>query len=339
MLAAVIGAGAVGAIYAEMLTKRYGKEQIGIIVDEERRKRYEEDSPIFLNGKQFQGNFVSAPHAGSKKEPASHAAHERSSEERSSDESSPELIIIAVKGYHLDQAVRDIDPFVGKRTQIISLINGIASEQALIETFGSDHVIPALTAGQDSVKQGSRISYTKCGKIVIGEYPDGTYGNRSSRSSESVSALPQRVQSVHRLLSDAGIPCEIAADIKKEQWWKLMVNAGINQVSAVRRLPYGAFQQEGAARSEMLAAMHEVYHAARAEGIGLEASDIQSWLDLLSTLSPEGKTSMLQDVENGRPTEAELFAGTVIPIAERHHIDVPVNRKLYAALKKNLARK
>jgi len=330
MLAAVIGAGAVGAIYADMLTKRYGKEQIGIIVDEERGKRYEGDDPIFLNGKQFQGNFVSAPHAGSEEEPASAAAHERLP-----DESSPELIIIAVKGYHLDQAICDMRPFVGSKTQIISLLNGIASEQALIEAFGSEQVIPALTAGQDSVKQGSRIAYTKCGKIVIGEYPDGTHGNSSARRNESVSAQPsQRVQSAHRLLSDAGIPCEIADDIIREQWWKLMVNAGINQVSAVRRLPYGAFQQEGEARAEMFAAMHEVYHAARAEGIGLDESDIQSWLDLLSTLSPEGKTSMLQDVENGRPTEVELFAGTIIPIAERHHIDVPVNRRLYAALKR-----
>jgi 2-dehydropantoate 2-reductase len=69
------------------------------------------------------------------------------------------------------------------------------------------------------------------------------------------------------------------------------------------------------------------------EGTGLERADIDAWLATLAGLNPEGKTSMLQDVEAGRRTEVDLFAGTVLEIARTHQVPVPVNETLYRIIR------
>ena len=96
-----------------------------------------------------------------------------------------------------------------------------------------------------------------------------------------------------------------------------MINVGINQGSAVLRAPYGLFQRSEYARELMVDAMREVLALSELEQTGLGESDIDAWLDTLRGLNPEGKTSMVQDVEAGRPTEVDLFAGTVLEIASR----------------------
>ena len=111
-----------------------------------------------------------------------------------------------------------------------------------------------------------------------------------------------------------------------------MINVGINQVSAALRAPYKLFQDPGEARSLMDSAMREVMLLAQAQGINLIEGDIESWHDVLSNLSPDGKTSMLQDVEAGRKTEVEMFSGKVIELGKRLDIATPVNEELFRKL-------
>jgi len=79
----------------------------------------------------------------------------------------------------------------------------------------------------------------------------------------------------------------------------------------------------------MLSAMREVVPLAACEGVSLGENDIARWMAVVATLSPEGKPSMSQDLEAGRPTELGLFAGTVLEMARRYGIDVPFNRMLF----------
>lgn len=126
---------------------------------------------------------------------------------------------------------------------------------------------------------------------------------------------------------------EVPPDMIRTLWWKFMINVGINQVSAALEAPYGGFQQQGEARNLMESAMREVVALARASGVHLSDADIDDWYTILPTLSPLGKTSMLQDVEGGRKTEVEMFAGKVIEIGERYGVPTPVNRYLFEAIR------
>jgi 2-dehydropantoate 2-reductase len=116
-------------------------------------------------------------------------------------------------------------------------------------------------------------------------------------------------------------------------WWKFMINVGINQASAVLRAPYGVFQSLPEARDLMESAMQEVILLARAMNINLSGKDVDEWLAFLSTLAPGGKTSMLQDVEAGRKTEVEIFAGKVISLGKAYNRRTPVNETLFKILR------
>ena len=83
----------------------------------------------------------------------------------------------------------------------------------------------------------------------------------------------------------------------------------------------------------MIEAMREVLRVADTQDIDLTEEDITDWLKLLATLNPEGHTSMCQDVLAGRPTEVDLFAGTMLKIAKEEGFSLPVNAFLYEKLK------
>jgi 2-dehydropantoate 2-reductase len=69
-------------------------------------------------------------------------------------------------------------------------------------------------------------------------------------------------------------------------------------------------------------------------GVNLSDEDIEKFGSVLHRLSPQGKTSMLQDIEAGRKTEVEMFAGKVIEIGTKHHVPTPVNQKLFDEIKR-----
>jgi 2-dehydropantoate 2-reductase len=124
----------------------------------------------------------------------------------------------------------------------------------------------------------------------------------------------------------AGIASEIPADMMRMLWWKFMVNVGVNQASAVMRAPYGVFQSSPEAQALTESLMREVIVLAQCIGVNLGEQDLDGWYAVLKTLSPEGKTSMLQDIEAGRKTEVEVFAGKVVELGKANGVPTPVNQ-------------
>ncbi len=112
-----------------------------------------------------------------------------------------------------------------------------------------------------------------------------------------------------------------------------MINVGINQASAVMRANYGVFQSSLDAQELMSVLMREVIVLAQHAGVNLKEQDLHNWYPVLKTLSPNGKTSMFQDIEAGRKTEVEVFAGKVVDLGESYGIPTPVNRTLLSIIR------
>jgi 2-dehydropantoate 2-reductase len=108
-----------------------------------------------------------------------------------------------------------------------------------------------------------------------------------------------------------------------------MVNVGVNQAAAAFDVTYGGLAQEGEARQAMLSAMEEVIQLSALEGCPLPADAATGWVPLLDTFNPTGMPSLRQDVLAKRPTEVELFAGTILRLASKHGLSCPVNQMLY----------
>jgi 2-dehydropantoate 2-reductase len=190
-------------------------------------------------------------------------------------------------------------------------MNGLDSEETIGAVYGMDKVLYAISVGIDALREGNRITYSKSGTLFFGEAKNA--------------GVNQRVRRVQDALDRAGIVAETPPDMIRMLWWKFMINVGANQASAVMRAPYGILRSSPGARAVMEALMREVVSLAEAAGVDLGSQDIENWYAFLNTLSPQGKTSMLQDIEAGRKTEVELFGGKVVELGRAYGILTPVN--------------
>jgi len=225
-----------------------------------------------------------------------------------------DLIIVALKHYHLDEALQGLDKLVGDKTIFLSVMNGLESEQYIGSIYGMDKVLYAISVGIDALRQGNQVTYTRPGKHYFGE------ANNAQ--------LSQRVLRVQDAFERAGITHETPEDMIRIMWWKFMINVGMNQASAVTRAPYAVFQKTSSAQELMDALMREVVALAEVMHINLSGRDIDEWVTVLNSLSPSGKTSMLQDIEAGRKTEVEIFGGKVVKLGEEYGVPTPVNQTM-----------
>ncbi len=225
-----------------------------------------------------------------------------------------DLVIVALKHHHLAEALSDLRPFVGPHTLILSVMNGLDSEAIIGEVVGAEKVLYCVAVGIDAVRDGRRVTYSAPGKLFFGE-ADNT-------------SLSPRVQRVQAALARASLAYETPPDMLRILWWKFMINVGMNQSSAVMGAPYGVFQTMPEAQAIMKALMDEVIALAQCAGVNLSDQDITDWYGFLNTLSPQGKTSMLQDVEAGRKTEVEMFGGKVVTLGKTYGVPTPVNETL-----------
>ena len=104
-------------------------------------------------------------------------------------------------------------------------------------------------------------------------------------------------------------------------WFKYLLNVGVNQACTVYETDYGHVTSPGPICEEMKEAMREVCRLAAVEGIELTEADIEAAIELEKTLKPDGYPSMRQDALAGRPTEVDLFAGTVIAMGHKYDAD------------------
>jgi len=290
------GAGAIGLFVAETIYKS-DPGCISVLAKGERLERYRKNG-LRVNGQKLDFRF-------SKGEPA-------------------DLIIVACKFHHLNQIIEDMTPSVGKDTIILSLLNGISSEDIIGAKLGRERLPLAMIIGTDASHNGEETTYSNRGVIYFGD-ADGKNGEREN--------------SIAEFFTRTGVLFTLEANMKRTLWYKFMMNVGVNQTTAILHLPYKAVMKKGGpdeipeARQLMEKAMREVIAVANAEGIGLNESDIEKQYNTLNGLSPNGYTSMCQDVLAKRKTEAEMFSLTVTDLGKKHKIPTPVNELFYLMLR------
>lgn len=172
----------------------------------------------------------------------------------------------------------------------------------------------------DAVKIGNQLTYTNIGQLCIGIMDEDP-------------KMREKLEKVANLFDRTAIPYKVEADIRHRLWSKFMLNVGVNQIVMIYEGNYGTVQRQGEARQLMIEAMEEARVLANLEGINVSKNDLDQYVNLIDTLDPEGMPSMRQDGLLGRKTELDLFAGTVLKLAKKYKVKVPVNQMIFDRVK------
>ena len=233
---------------------------------------------------------------------------------RAEDAKPAELLLLAVKAGSLDAALDLATPLVGPETRIVSLLNGITSEERCAERFGWPGVVPATAQGLDATYLDHNLRYSCAGHVHIGA------GERTD---------PAAVADVADFFERAGVPHIVEEDIRHRLWAKLMLNVGVNQTTMVFGGTYGSVTTDPEQVRCFVAAMREVRAVAAAEGVTLTEEELTGMFELCASMAPDGMPAMAQDRVARRPTEVEEFSGTICRLGQKHHVLTPQNAWLH----------
>jgi len=285
----ICGIGAVGAIYANKINE-FNCENLKVLVDKKRLENYTKNPKVF-NGKPLQFNYVLPDETGFK----------------------ADLIIIATKFDGLNDVIKNIENFIKEDTIIISLLNGVTSEEIIAKKYGWKHTLISYFFGHSAMRDGNKITHDGVGTIVFGVKDPEKTDIRD-------------IELVREFLDKVGLDYRIPEDMMHAYWLKYMLNVSSNQPSAILRMTFGDMQTNSKFIDLFKNIIREVQEIAEAEGVNNTEIMVDEALEGINKMIPEGKTSMLQDVEAGRKTEVEMFAGTMIELGKKHGIPTPYNR-------------
>jgi 2-dehydropantoate 2-reductase len=229
-----------------------------------------------------------------------------------------DLIILAVKAYDTDSAMKVIKDIMDSKTVVLSLQNGLDNETKIRQAIGMENTIGGVTSHGLTFIEPGHVHHAGVGETKIGEMD----GKESERIKEIANAL-----------SLVGIETEISQNIKKEIWIKGIVNAGINPLTALSRLKNGYLLKIPYLERLLEDTCKECIEVAKIKGLDLSDCDVIEKTKNVAKLTSENKSSMLQDIERGRKTEIDSINGRLVEIGQKHEVETPINSTLVSLIK------
>jgi 2-dehydropantoate 2-reductase len=224
-----------------------------------------------------------------------------------------DLAIVLVKSPQTHGAVERARDILKPDGLALTLQNGLGNCDSLTEVFGSERSAAGTTTLGAYVESPGAIRFGGDGVVWLERHP--------------------RIQPVLDLLQQAGFEVGITDDLQSLQWGKLVVNSGLNPLTALLRVPNGRLADRPALRALYLDVIAETAAVAKATGIALPYADPAKMALEVATRTAGNRSSMLQDIENGRTLEIESITGAILRAADRAGFEAPLNRMLYRLLK------
>jgi 2-dehydropantoate 2-reductase len=230
-----------------------------------------------------------------------------------------ELAIVAVKAHQTRAAAPDLRPRSGGGGLSLTLQNGLGNLEIMAGEVGPERLLAGVAFLGVTRREEGDIILAGQGRIIIG-IPAGSQ------------VSPAELGRVVAVLRRSGLDCREEADIEAVLWEKLLINVGINPLTALLRVPNGALPELPEAWDLAVAAASEALAVARAAGIHLEV-DPEARLRQVCQATATNRSSMLQDVLAGRPTEIEALNGQVSTRGRALGVPTPVNDLLTGLLR------
>jgi 2-dehydropantoate 2-reductase len=225
-----------------------------------------------------------------------------------------DLVLVFVKCYHTEAAVRNALPLIGANTVVLSLQNGWGNGPRIAKIVGEDKLLLGVCYHSATVAGPGHVLHVGKGMTFMGELNG---------------KMTKRLEEIADTFKRAGIDVTPTAEVLKEIWSKLALNVCTLPTSALLRFYAPQLVQHEPMLELMKALLQEVIAVARAQKIPLDFNERWGAITtLLRRCAPTAKSSMLQDVEKGRQTEIDVINGAIVEAGDRLNIPVPFNRSM-----------
>lgn len=223
-----------------------------------------------------------------------------------------ELVLFLVKAYATEEAAPAAARLCAADGVVLSLQNGLGNLEILQAVVGRARVLGGVTAQGAFLREPGWAVHAGEGSTFVGE---------------AQGPATARVREVAELFTAAALPAQVTDDLEGQLWGKLLLNAAINPLTALLRVRNGMLR-DGPAAELLDLAVAEAAAVARARGVRLPYDDPGAMARAVVAATARNRSSMLQDLTRGRPTEVEQISGALVREGERVGVPTPVNRVL-----------
>ncbi len=294
----IVGPGAMGCLCAAFLSK--SKEEIWLLDKNKERSARINEKGIWVEG--ISGNWQAGVKATAEVKEIGRA----------------DLIIICVKSYDTKVAIMHAMALVDDNTRVLTLQNGIGNIEIISEVVGADKVMGGVTNLGVTLLDVGKVRHAGRGETVIGRI-DGK--------------IPVEMRSIREIFNKVGLETRISRDIKALLWSKLIINVGINGLTAITRLNNGRLIEFEGTRKILRNAVTEGLRIAKRKRIKLIYDDPLAKVEAVCEATATNVSSMLQDVLRKKRTEIDFINGVIVRQGQELGIPVPVNSLLVDLVK------
>jgi len=219
------------------------------------------------------------------------------------------LALVLVKSWQTRRAAQQLAECLAEDGLALTLQNGVGNREELARQLGENRVALGVTTAGATLLGPGRVRPAGEGVISLGAHP--------------------RLAPLAGLLRSAGFVVENAPDANVLLWGKLVINAAINPITALLDMTNGELLQRGSAHALLKSAAREAAAVAVAQGVSLPYPDPVVTAETIARRTAGNRSSMLQDVQRGAPTEIDAICGAIVEAGERAGVPTPVNRTLW----------
>lgn len=233
-----------------------------------------------------------------------------------------DLLILAVKAYHLKQAMEDVRPYVGDSTAILPLLNGYTHFEQLTKAFGADKVLGGLCFIEATLdRQGEIVQTSERHDLVFGEWD----GSRTGRAETILSHLQR-----------AHFNVTLSENVQTDIWQKYIFITGMSGITTLMQAPIGPILANAHGNATYEKLIRELVSIARHIGAPVAEDAARKTLTTTEACHYDMKSSMQRDMEKHLPVEADHLQGAWLSLAVENGADLaefPVLTAVYANLK------
>lgn len=228
-----------------------------------------------------------------------------------------DVVFLTVKMYDVDTAASLLRPLVGRDTMVVTLQNGVEAPEMVARRVGPGHVAGGVAYVAAVIAEPGLIRHTALDALIVGEL-DG--------------AMSPRLAALNAVAATAGFSFTASTDIRRDLWSKFARLSVFSALTAVTRSPLGVLRAQPGLMAMVEAAVNETLAVGRAHGIVLDTAVRDEVFAMYRGMPPMAKSSMLEDLERGRPLELPWLSGAVVRLGREAGVPTPVHAAIETLL-------